>query len=282
MILHKHSLPAGVFLLALLALLSFMSEDKSGKLTVAFLDVGQGDAIFIESPTGIQVLVDGGPEASVTRELGEILSWRDRTIDLLVVSNPDEDHIRGFLDVLARFDVAALMEPGTKKDTVVYKNLLQAVDEEGAKRITAKRGMSFDVGGGVHIDILFPDRNVGSLEPNTGSLVARLMYGSTNLLLMGDSTESVENYLVEIDGAGLASDLLKVGHHGSRTSTGEQLLAVVHPTIAVISAGKENKYGHPHAEVLEHLRSVDIETLITAQEGTVIFESDGKTWERVR
>ncbi len=142
--------------------------------------------------------------------------------------------------------------------------------------------MSFDVGGGVHIDILFPYRNVGSLEPNTGSLVARLMYGSTNLLLMGDSTESVENYLVEIDGAGLASDLLKVGHHGSRTSTGEQLLAVVHPTIAVISAGKENKYGHPHAEVLEHLRSVDIETLITAQEGTVIFESDGKTWERVR
>ncbi|HEY4510775.1 MAG TPA: MBL fold metallo-hydrolase [Candidatus Paceibacterota bacterium] len=249
-------------------------------LTVAFLDVGQGDAIFIESPEGVQVLIDGGPDSSVVRELSSVLPLYDRTIDMLVISNPDEDHTRGFLDVLARFTVSYVLEPGTHKDTVVYKELEQSIKEEGATRMFPKRGDTIDLGGEAYLEILFPDRDAGGLEPNTGSLVARLVYGETEVFLSGDAPASVEKYLAMLDGEKLKSDILKAGHHGSRTSTSEELLSAVMPSVAVISSGKNSRYGHPHKEVIERLLDFGIETHITAKEGTVVYVSDGITLRR--
>lgn len=272
-----HVFLAACFVGAALALYAVASSSNEKLLTVAFLDVGQGDAIFIESPSGVQVLVDGGPDASVVRELGTLLNWSDRSIDMLIISNPDEDHIRGFLDVLARFDVSAVMEPGTRKDTAVYKELERAIEEEGAERIIARRGMTVAVGAGAYLEILFPDRDAKKLEANTGSIVARLVYGETEVFLPGDTPEAVEKYLAVLDGEKLRSDILKAGHHGSRTSTSEALLAAVSPSVAIISVGKNSRYGHPHKEVLNLLSKLEIETHVTAQEGTVIYRSDGRS-----
>lgn len=258
------------------------SQHKPGKLTVAFLDVGQGDAIYIESPTGIQLVVDGGPNRAILGELASLMPFFDRTIDAIVVTNPDLDHFGGFIDVLARYRVLAFIDPGVEKNSGAWEELQRAVMKEGADTIVARRGHIIDIGGGATIEILFPDRDVSGVEPNTGSIVMRLRYSDTSVLLMGDSVKSVEEYIVSLDGSRLKSDILKIGHHGSRTSTGLALLAAALPAVAVISAGADNRYGHPHREVLDTLAQFKVETLLTAHEKTVIFKSDGRSFVRIK
>ena len=141
----------------------------------------------------------------------------------------------------------------------------------------AKRGQRFDLGSGVFLDILFPDIDVTEYETNTSSIIARLVHGSHSFMLTGDSPKSIEEYLVLIEGENLESDVLKVGHHGSRTSTSELFLGEVDPDFAVISAGKGNSYGHPHVEVTDMLFNAGVETFNTADYGHVIFWSDGET-----
>lgn len=253
------------------------AEDRAGKLTVAFLDVGQGDAIFIESPTGTQVLIDGGPDRSVLRQLGSMMPFYDRTIDMLIVSNPDKDHFAGFLDVLRSYKVAAVMEPGTIGASAEYQVFGDEVVREQARTLLARRGQVIDLGGGATLEILFPDRDIAGVDTNTGSVVAKLTYGNTSFLLTGDTTSSVEEYVAQLDGKQLDVDVLKVGHHGSRTSTSDALVGLASPAYAVISAGKNNRYGHPHQEVLDRLARFGVETLRTDLRGTIVFTSDGET-----
>ncbi len=253
------------------------AEDRGGLLTVAFLNVGQGDGIFIESPTGNQVMIDGGSPGSALRPLGKVMPFYDRTIDMLIVSNPDKDHFGGFLDILRAYKVGAVMEPGTVGASAEYGAFEKLVEAEGAKKLIARRGQKIDLGGGAVLEIFFPDRDISGLNPNEGSIIAKLTYGATSFLLTGDTTEAVENYLALLDGEQLDVDVLKVGHHGSKTSTSEALLGFASPAIAVISAGKENRYGHPNAEVLERLEQFEVQTLGTYERGTIVMESDGET-----
>lgn len=258
-----------------------VSAESRGILTVAFLDVGQGDAIFIESPTGKQVILDGGPDGSVLSRIGALMPFYDRSIDMLIVSNPDKDHFAGFIDVLKNYEVEGIIEPGTIPDTEIYKIFKEFVREEGAANILARRGMTIDIGGGVNLQILFPDRDVSGLSTNDGSIIAKLIYGSSSFLLMGDAPQNIEKYLVSLDGKNLDVDVLKLGHHGSKTSSGDALLLVASPEYAVISAGEGNRYGHPHKEVLERLEKYNIPALGTYKDGTIIFESDGEQlWRR--
>ena len=165
-----------------LAWYAVFSEDRDGKLIVAFLDVGQGDAIFIESPTGTQMLIDGGPDKSVLRQLGKVMPFYDRTIDVLVVTNPDKDHFAGFLDVLRSYKVGAVMEPGTLGAASEYAVLERLITEKGVKKLLVRRGQKIQLGDGAILEILFPDRDVSGLNPNEGSVVAKLSYGATSLL----------------------------------------------------------------------------------------------------
>lgn len=251
-------------------------EDRHGMLTVAFLDIGQGDAIFIESPTGNQMLLDGGPNKSVLRELGKVMPFYDRSIDLLMVSNPDKDHFAGFLDVLRSYRVGVVVEPGTVGASAEYQPLEKLIEKEPAPRVLARRGQKIQLGGGASLQILFPDRDVSGLNTNDGSIVAKLTYGNTFFLLTGDSPQNIEQYLVLLDGKKLKSDVLKVGHHGSRTSTSEEFVGFASPTYAVISDGKGNSYGHPHQETLDTLAKFDIKTFRTDEQGTIVMISDGE------
>lgn len=255
-------------------------EQRPSGLRIAFLDVGQGDAIFIQSPTGVQILIDGGPDSSVVRELSQAMPLWDRSINALVVTNPDQDHFAGFLDVLERYDVARVFESGTAKDSATYKALQRRIVEEGATRTLPKRGEVLDLGGGVSLRVLFPDRDVSGLDSNPGSLIMQLSYGSTTALLTGDTIEAVENFVVALDGRALTSQILKLGHHGSRTSSGEKLLDAVLPEVAIVSASCDNSYGHPHEEVLARLAARSIPYLWTCKEGTIEFVSDGNEWKR--
>lgn len=267
----------GLFLFNFFVWYAILAEDRGGILTVSVLDIGQGDAIFIETPNGNQILIDGGPDNKILRRLGETLPFYDRSIDMLIVSNPDKDHIAGLIDVLRRYKVSKVMEPGTVSETAVYGELKKEIEKEKADKILARRGgrIVLDGKNGVFVDILFPDRDVSGVSTNDGSIVARLVYGDTAFLLTGDSPKAVENYLVSLDGAKLRSDVLKVGHHGSKTSTSEMFLGYVSPEYAIISSGKNNKYGHPHKETTGSLQKFNIPYFNTATDGTIVFQSDG-------
>jgi len=178
------------------------------------------------------------------------------------------------------YQVGNIMEPGTIPNTEIYKIFKEFVREEGATSVLARRGMNIDLGGGAYLQILFPDRDVSGLSTNDGSIIAKLVYGGTSFLLPGDTTQNIEKYLVDLDGSNLDVDVLKLAHHGSKTSSSEPLLAVTTSEYAVISAGVKNRYGHPHREVLERLAKYNIPALGTYKEETIIFESDGEQLRR--
>ena len=263
-----------VMLLVALFFLGETSGTRDPVLSVYFLDVGQGDATLIESPDGTQVLIDGGPDSSVLRELGKILGFFDRDIDMIIATHPDADHIGGLIAVLDRYTVGTIVLTQNNSDTPAAGLFLEQVQREGAEIIDARSGQMFTFGG-AELRILFPDRDVSGLESNTASIVSQLVYGNTEFLFTGDSPKAIEEYLVGVYGDGLRSDVLKIGHHGSKTSTAEAFASTVDPDYGIISAGKDNTYGHPHQEVLDTLRSRGVETKNTAEVGSILIESDG-------
>ena len=255
--------------------------DRTVVLTISFLNIGQGDAILIEAPNGRQVLIDGGPNQAVLRELGRALPFYDRSLDLVIATHPDADHVGGLVPVLERYQVAGFMEPGIRSETQTYAALERAVKQEGATKILARRGQVVDLGRGASLQILFPDsagleRAQKQADTNAASVVAKLVYGATSALLTGDAPLAVERALLSWGVSALDVDLLKLGHHGSRTSSAPAFLQATTPAYAIISAGKNNRYGHPHVEVLQALETQKIPALQTAERGTIVFESDGR------
>ncbi len=247
-------------------------------LRVSFLDVGQGDSILIQGPTGLRMLVDGGPDRSVVRELPKLLGPLQKTIDVMVETHPDKDHIAGLADVLEIYEVKNILSPGLPSDTNVYARLVSAAEsEQGIQSYLARRGMRIHLGGGAYADVLYPDHDVSRLKAtNDASIVLHVVYGQTSFMLTGDMASLIEDELVrEVAIEDLASDVLKVGHHGSKYSTDEVWLREVSPSVAVISAGKGNTYGHPAPEVLGRIEKQGARILSTMDQGTITLVSDG-------
>lgn len=259
-------------------------ESRNGLLTVSFLDIGQGDSIFIEAPSGRQVLIDGGANSVVLRELSKVIPWYDRTIDVVIPTHPDADHIGGLIDVLPRYKVGLIVHSDVEGDTATAKALVNGMEKEGAREVIARRGQIINLGSTgspqvaqAYLEVLSPDRSVKNVDTNTGCVVARLVYGKTAFMFSCDAPQGIENYLVRLDGGDLHSDVLKAGHHGSRTSSSEFFVGFVSPTFAVFSRGCKNKYGHPHKEVVELFARFGITTLDTCEKGAISFVSDGET-----
>ncbi|MEK9160927.1 MAG: MBL fold metallo-hydrolase [Patescibacteria group bacterium] len=266
-----------LLLLGVIVLFSILLVQK-GVLRVSFLDVGQGDAILVTGPTGVEMLVDGGRDRSVLRELPRQLGTLDRSVSIVVATHPDADHVAGLADVFERYQVRSYIESGVIHETTVTERLSAALEkEEGLTRTVARSGQRLHLGSGAYADILYPDRDVSRVESNAGSIIMRVVYGDTSFLLTGDAPSSIEGILAAQHNTALQSDVLKAGHHGSKTSTNALFLSVVTPSIVVISAGRDNTYGHPHAEVLERIRGAGAHILSTAEEGTIEFVSDGRT-----
>ena len=270
-------------LLGFFALVTFfvwyavMAEERGGLLTVAFLDVGQGDAIFIESPSGKQILIDAGPNKKVLRELAKQMPFYDRTIDMAVLTHPDSDHIGGFPAVLEAYAVGVILKSEVNCQNKICEALDGQIEEQDIEEKIARRGMLIDLDDGVHLEVLFPDRDATNFETNLASIVLKLVYGDDSFLLMGDSPKAIEEYLISLDADGLEVDVLKLGHHGSRTSTSDFFVGFANPELAIISAGENNRYGHPHPEVLDILEKFEVKVLRTGRDGTVIVTSDGKS-----
>lgn len=262
-------------------------------LEISFLDVGQGDAILIQTPNHKQILIDAGPKDVVISKLREVMPRGDKTIDMIVVTNPDADHISGFNRVLDEYSVSSVLVPNTRNPSETFKNLMKKIEKKQIEELVAFSGMKIVLEEGdtrqreVLLTVLFPDQVVKDWSRNDGSIVSRLSYGDTSVMLMGDATSETEKIIIgdalpDTSSAFslglLKSDILKLGHHGSRTSNSDVWLDTVKPKIAIVSAGENNRYGHPHKEVIERLLERDIEIRETSKEGTMTYVSDGEKW----
>jgi len=273
------------YLLLAISVLSFfaasivyanLAEERRGLLTVSFLDVGQGDSIFIDAPSGRQMLIDGGPNSSVLRQLSRVMPWYDRSIDVVVATHPDLDHIGGLIDVLPRYRVGTIMLSSVNGSTSGWASFRAGVAKETQDARIAERGQVVNLGEGVYLEILFPDRELPAVETNVGCIVSRLVYGATAFILPCDATAAIEEYVARLDGKKLGSQVLKAAHHGSKTSSAAFFVGAVDPEYVVYSRGCGNSYGHPHEQTVDTFARFGIVALDTCEEGTVTFVSDGK------
>ena len=268
---------AFLFLANLLAWIAVYELNQPQLLEVYFFDVGQGDSIFIETPQKHQILIDGGPGSAVLEKLGSKMPFWDRSIDLIILTHPEHDHISGLIEVLKSYEVENVLWTGIVRETVEYQEWLDCLKEERANVIIAGAGQKIEAGE-VVFDILHPFENLEgqtTKNPNNTSIIIRLTFGQDSFLFTGDAYKSIEKKLIN---EGIDSDVLKVGHHGSKTSSGEEFIEQVSPELAVIQAGRDNPYGHPHQETLAVLEKYDINILRTDLDGDIKIISNGFNW----
>lgn len=277
-----------LFLSLIISLIYFSASIKpEGKLNIYFLDIGQGDAIYIRLQNNKDVLVDGGPKGDkLIRELTNVMPLGDRDLDLLVATHPDSDHIGGLTLLLQSYNVKEIWLNGAVHTTQTYLNFLKAVEQEKKNGATVKvvvRGDSKNWGLS-NLSVLAPFESFEGKQPkeqNEGTIVARLLYNDFSLLLTGDLEYDLENRLIANanDIISLKSTVLKVGHHGSGGSSGGNFINEVKPKIAVISVGKDNRYGHPAKRVLDLLEKNKIEIYRTDIQGRIEIISDGVNYQ---
>lgn len=249
-----------------------------GNVRIDVLDVGQGDSIFITGPGGEQILVDGGPDLSALGGLGSNMSYLDRTLDLLILTHPDSDHVFALPEVLRRYRVQAVMFTGIEHTNAPYRDMLALLREERIPVIIADPAKDIDFGNGLRLDVLWPPPvylGKSRDDTNNTSVTVKVIYGEDSLLLTGDMEEKQEREMLAAN-IDLNADILKVAHHGSKTSTSTGFLLAVSPDLAVISAGRNNRYGHPHAVVLRRLEHFGVPIRRTDQEGAIELQFDGK------
>ena len=246
-----------------------------GRLHVYFLDVGQGDAILVQAPDGRQILVVGGPSpTALLNELGDVLPFWDRSLDLVVLTHPDGDHITGLIPLLDRYRVGQVLDVRQSATAPEAAPWLEGLAALSVPRILAQRGMRLLVGD-LGVTVLHPGftQLTGTAsDDNNNAVVLRLDYGRTSLLLTGDAEAEAEADMIAA-GLPLHADVLKIGHHGSNGASSLAFIAAVAPRLAVIPVGADNKFGHPHPAVLERLKGVEV--LRTDQNGRIEVVSDG-------
>ncbi len=246
-------------------------------LKVSFLDIGQGDSILIETPSGHTMIIDGGPSDVVLARLNEQMNYFTRDIDVMISTHPDADHVTGLIPVMEKYRVKNIIVSGEKSETGVFADLNDHTQKEGADIRVGYRGDVIDFQDGVSATILHPYSGEGFSDTNSASVSLVLTYGEESFLLTGDLPTIKESILLSSQALPKNITVYKAGHHGSRSSSGEQLLTYIKPEYAIISAGKDNKYGHPNSEALERLQKYSKEILSTIDHGTISFLTDGKT-----
>jgi competence protein ComEC len=250
-------------------------------LEVTFFDVGQGDSIFIETPKRHQILIDGGPDLTVLEKLGKEMPFYDRTIDLIILTHPEKDHLGGLFEVLKRYKVENILWTGVIRDTAEFKEWQRLIKKEKVNIFIAQAGQKIKLQRS-DIYILFPFENLEGKEfknSNNTSIIAKLVFGQNSFLFTGDIYKSIEKKLLGLVKQQLDSDILKVAHHGSKTSSDSEFIKKVSPEFAVIQCGKDNSYGHPHPETLETLRKYGIKIFRTDLDGDIKIISNGENYE---
>lgn len=254
---------------------------SSGDLRVIFLDVGQGDAILIQTPEGKNILIDGGPDKSIIYKLDSYIPIIDRTIDIIIATHADIDHITGLVEVLRRYEVKSVLDNGLIGYTPAYYQWQRAMSEKNISRISVDAPDELVIEDDIILYLLWPDQDVVTDEDadrNFASVVAKLVYNNASFLFTGDATIETEEMLLKA-GSDISADVLKAGHHGSKYSSSIEFINAVKPVYGIISSGKDNTFDHPSLRALKNLEVVGAQSLRTDQDGDILFITHGERLE---
>ncbi|PKM64939.1 MAG: hypothetical protein CVU96_00325 [Firmicutes bacterium HGW-Firmicutes-20] len=248
---------------------------SNGKLLIVnYIDVGQGDSILIQTPNGSNILIDAGTSSYQTKVANYLIARGITKIDVLIATHPHADHIGGMSYIIENFQIGSIYMPKATTTTKTYETLLTTIKSKGLLINTAKAGMSIDLDSSLSVKIIAPVSSTYS-DLNQHSVVLKITYQNNSFLFMGDAGFTSEQEILNL-GISLKADVLKVGHHGSSTSTSQSFLTAVAPKYAVISVGK-NSYGHPTEEVINRLTDLGVNTFRTDIDGNIVISSDGKS-----
>jgi competence protein ComEC len=252
------------------------------------LDVGQGDAIFVEFPSGKTLLVDAGPKIwhydAGEKIVSRFLKRRGfASLDAVLISHPHMDHFGGLQSVFLNLKVGQIIEGLAPPDTGVYFEYMKAASERGTILFQTGLGKFLTMDEDVRIYVVHPlEREDVASNENNSSVVFKLEYGNTSILFTGDAETEAETKLAKRYGSFLRSQILKAGHHGSSTSSSDLFVRTVRPRAALVSVGLNNKFRHPSPEVMGRMKQDGIDVARTDEEGAIVFQSNGKKWERVQ
>ena len=267
------------FILALVALLVWSQvafASGKGHLVIKVYDVGQGDSIYIQTPSGYHLLVDGGPNDKVINYLNHDLGVGNRQLDLVILTHPQSDHMKGLISVLKKFTVKKVLATTATNQTADFQMWKDSLKAEKLEPIEPLAGDSISLADGVTLSFVWPTQEAVKTytDLNTTCIVFKLSYGSFDALLTGDADQQVQPYSGTIGQV----EVLKVPHHGSKTGTSQELLDLIKPEVSIISVAAKNRYGHPAANTIEMLANIGSKIFRTDQNGTIEVESDGERW----
>lgn len=250
---------------------------------VIFFDIGQGDSALISESNNVQILIDGGPSGAVMSKLGSAMPWGDNTIEIVIVTHPDKDHIAGLVDVFERYNIGTVIATMVPHSLAEYQEIKRLINQKNIPVVHIKAPQRIFLEQGSYLDIIYPFdvSNITEKDStNAKSIVGRFIYGSTSVLFTGDLEIPQETELL-FKQLNVSADILKVGHHGSKTSSGDDFLDAVNPIIAVISSGKNNRYGHPHEEAIQRILQKNIKIMRTDEQRDILLHTNGSTWNIV-
>lgn len=265
-----------IFLADILIAGIIWNEFKPQPLLFYVFDVGQGDGLMIRTPGRQTIVVDGGYDNQIIYKLGQYLPFYERTIDLLVLSHPDADHLAGLVETLRRYDVKNILANNVEHKSATYAEWREEIYKSGINYLEAGVVKEIKIDNNLILSILYPVEIISGAvkEVNATSIIFAIEYGDSSILLTGDTTKEVEKFLVSQNKLS-QFDVLKVAHHGSDTSSDQSFLETIKPKLAIISSGRDNKYGHPHQAVLDRFIALGISYINTAVQGDIVVAING-------
>lgn len=240
------------------------------EMQVHFIDVGQGDSILIESPSGKTMLIDGGVKGAGQQIVSYLKELGINKLDIVVATHPDADHIGGLIPVLDNMTIEQFYDSGKVHTSQTFEEMLTRIDEKNIPYHVPKIGDDIEFDKDVNVKVL--NANDQATDNNDASIVLKMTYGNVSFLLTGDAGVALEKEMLRYD---VKATVLKAGHHGSNTSSSEEFIQAVKPEVTILSYGEDNKYGHPHAEIVDRLQAIGSKIYATADLGTITVSTDG-------
>jgi competence protein ComEC len=271
-------LVAIIFLTVFLGFNVYSANKDSDKLRVSFFDVGQGDGIFIQTPDGIDILIDGGPDKTILEKLSSVMPFYDKHIDYLIITHEHEDHLRGAIEVMDRYQIDKIYYNESSDGSGPYSIIFKDIIQERATLIEVNDLEIIDLGEDKELKIYsFAQSLAGRSNINNTSLMTKLSFEGSSFLFMADIESDLEKHILEQD-LELKTDIIKISHHGSNNSNSSDFLAEVNPEIAVILVGLDNDFGHPSRRVIKRLEREDVEIYRTDLDGDIKIVLDSKDY----
>lgn len=255
---------------------------SQNKMIIVFCNVGQGDGVYIRTPRGTDMLIDSGPDVSILSCLGRHMPFWDKSIELVFATHPDADHIGGFKYVFESYHIKSYNTVLANKDTGFFKLVSQKLDRKDIPIQHLTAGSTYTLEDGISLETKWPTADflkVGDADSNRYSLIQLLNFYNFNILLSGDADfDIVEGVLGSIKKDNVSIEIFKLPHHGSKTGIGPDTFSLIKPNLSIISAGRDNRYGHPHRQVIDEMKEYGVNYLET-KNGDIKIVTDGKSFE---